>query len=359
MSLHPGTNMIAQVNLNSKILTAPQHLANFQYKWWESCINLIRKRKIFSRSQVKCAIVSLLQHNNTETFLQVTFLVFKRITWTFKVVWTLVLILASYYPNSFMLCKMLNWQQWPICSLAYRGPNSLRLQAWIQETSTKMLWEKAFPWERSCGDFTDPGHWHNSSEGHWRSLLPRHSWLMAQVHMLSLTFPQTHSCFYSHPSPPQAPQPHHSEGRKESFGILWRKQLKSIIYIQIWDCVNSNIQHAHISEKYLVAGLTSVFSGRREPCKPSTSSGKKGYTTESADPFRPWRNGEKPPEMTKLRLHQVVEQSTGWVFAERTISDHCAMFVTAVESRGWRKNTLALQCTFQGTLQTKSINMSF
>lgn len=120
-------------------------------------------------------------------------------------VWTLVLVLASYYPNSFMLCKMLNWQQSPICSLAYRGPNSLPLQAWIQETSTKMLWEKAFPWERSCGDFTDPGHCHNSSEGHWRSLLPRHSWLMAQVHRLSLTFPQTHSCFYSHPSPPQLP----------------------------------------------------------------------------------------------------------------------------------------------------------
>lgn len=117
MSLHPGTNMIAQVNLNSKILTAPQHLANFQCKWWESCINLIRKRKIFSRSQVKCAIVSLLQHNSTETLLQVVFPVFKRITWTFKVVWTLVL--------SILLSKQLYAVQNAITNLHTQGQTPL------------------------------------------------------------------------------------------------------------------------------------------------------------------------------------------------------------------------------------------
>lgn len=213
MSLHPDTNMITQVNLNSKTLTAPQNLANFQCKWWESCINLIRKRKIFSRSQVKLAIVSLLRHNRTETLLQVVFPVFKRITWTFKVVWTLVLSKMSSAKGSTG-----SYHQ-----SAYTGPNSPPLQAWIQETSTKMLWEKAFPWERSCGDSTDPGHWHEMTEGHWRSLLPWHTWLMAQGHSLSLIFAQTHSCFHSHPSPPQAPQPPHCERRKESFGILWRK----------------------------------------------------------------------------------------------------------------------------------------
>lgn len=153
MSLHPDTNMIAQVNLNSKTLTAPQHLANFQCKWWESSINLIRKRKIFSRSQVKCGIVSLLQHNSTETLLQVVFPVFKRITGTFKVVWTLVL--------SFMLCKMLNWQLSPICTHRAKLPSSPSLNTRDLHKNAvgesfpmgKAMWWFQWPWPLARDDW--------------------------------------------------------------------------------------------------------------------------------------------------------------------------------------------------------------
>ena len=47
----------------------------------------------------------------------------------------------------------------------------------------------------------------------------------------------------------------------------------------------------------------------------------KERTTLNVDPFRPWRNGQKPPVMMKMRLHQVVEQSTGRIFAEKMISE--------------------------------------
>lgn len=161
-----------------------------------------------------------------------------------------VFIIASYYPNSFMLCKTLHWQQSPISSLAHRAPNPPPLRAWIQETSTKMLWEKAFPWERSCGDSTDPGHWHEMAEGHWRSLLPGHTWLMAQLHRLSLTFPQTHSCFHSRPSPPQAPQPHHSEGKKESLGSFEGNSLKEP-FIYKYEIVLIQIYNSHTFQRII------------------------------------------------------------------------------------------------------------
>lgn len=81
----------------------------------------------------------------------------------------------------------------------------------------------------------------------------------------------------------------------------------------------------HFRQKFgsthLNVGLASVLRGRREQCKPSTGPGKKGCTTFHVDPFRPWRNGQKPPETMKLRLCQVVEQSKGWVFVERLISE--------------------------------------
>lgn len=70
-----------------------------------------------------------------------------------------------------------------------------------------------------------------------------------------------------------------------------------------------------------VIGLPAVLCGRREPCKPSTGLGKKGCTALNTDTFGPRRNGQKPPAMIKLRLHQVVEQSTGWVFAGRMVSE--------------------------------------
>jgi len=68
-------------------------------------------------------------------------------------------------------------------------------------------------------------------------------------------------------------------------------------------------------------GLTSVFHSRTEPCKLGRGPRKKGCTTLNIAPFTPWRNGRKPPERMKLRLHQVVEQSTGWVFVERMVGE--------------------------------------
>lgn len=67
----------------------------------------------------------------------------------------------------------------------------------------------------------------------------------------------------------------------------------------------------HFREKFgsihSITSLTAVLCGRREPCKPSTFPGGKGCTTLNANTFRPWRNGQKPPEVMKLRLHQAVE----------------------------------------------------
>ena len=169
--------------------------------------------------------------------------------------------MSSSYTNSIMLCKTLHWQEPQICSLSTnREQNSPPLQAWIQETSTNMPWEKAFPWERSRGDTTDPGCRPGTAEGRPRSLLPSRTRLMARVCWLLPSLRRAHPCSHSHPSLPHALQPHHSEERQQPFELLWRKQLKSTISVQKWDSVNSHIQCARTSERNLLACIQTLAS---------------------------------------------------------------------------------------------------
>lgn len=102
-------------------------------------------------------------------------------------------------------------------------------------------------------------------------------------------------------------------------------------------------------------GLTSVLHGRIEPSKPSRGPGKKGCITLNVDPFRPWRNGQKPPEMRKLRLHQVVEKAQRGYLWKGWLVRLCWVCNSSRVKGMEEKNNFALQRAFQGALQPQSL----